>query len=92
MKNTKGDTGLAKKPRKNMLDPNSIYVGVKLDPKIAARIRIIAASRGISFAKFTRELLPIGLNEYLKSGHLDLGALEAVETSASINAARAEAI
>ena len=89
MKTDQGAAGLAdKKPRRNQLAPDEEYAGIKLSRKTKARMRIIAASRHISFATFSSEIIALGLSEYLKGGHLDLGALEAMETAAAVSAAR----
>jgi len=78
--------GRGKKPTN--LEADSSYVPVKVNKNVISRMRIIAATRGISFAEMSRELLSLGLESYLKDGHLDLSALEAIETSASMNAMR----
>lgn len=80
--------GRVRKPRVTEPATDSIYVPIKVSKRVSSRMRIIAATRGISFAEMSRELLELGIGEYLKEGHLDLGALEAMETAASINAAR----
>ena len=87
MMTTEGTELANKKPRKNQ-EPGIERVPIKLDSKTSARMRIVAATRGISFSELSRELLKLGLGEYLKGGHLDLGALEAMETAAAVNAAK----
>ncbi|MBU1081648.1 MAG: hypothetical protein KKB59_14295 [Spirochaetes bacterium] len=75
--------GRGRKPRGTKPNSESIYVPIKVSKRASSRMRIIAATEGISFAEISRRLLDIGIDEYLKEGHIDIGALAAMESASS---------